>query len=328
MRAVVSDAYGPPEVLRVEDVPRPEPAADELLVKVYASAVNRLDVHMREANASNGPLISVISRLVSGWRRPRHRIMGTEYAGEVEQVGSEVREFKPGDHVFGVTGLRFGANAEYVAVREGSRVGFKPANITFEQAAGVADGFLNAWGCLVQAGLKPGRPLLVYGATGSIGTAGVQLGRHLGARITAVCQAKDFDLVRWLGADEVIDYTREDFTASGIKYDVVFDAVGKLTFGRISGSLNPGGWYLPTDGATNMLLIPVTRIFGDKRVGIAVGSRNPKQDLGFLKQLIETGVYRPVIDRIYSMDQVVEATRYVESQQKVGNVVLRMAATT
>ncbi|MDQ4503762.1 NAD(P)-dependent alcohol dehydrogenase [Sinomonas sp. ASV322] len=322
MKAVVYDHYGPPDVLRLEEVPKPEPASDEILVKVRAAAVNRLDVHTREANASNGPWISLVSRLVFGIRGPRQRIIGSEYSGEVEQVGSAVREFTPGDRVFGVSGLRFGANAEYVTVRERSRVARKPLNATFEEAAGIADGFLNAIGCLRQAGLRPGSDVLVFGASGSIGTAGVQLASHRRAHVTAVCQAKDFDLVRTLGARELVDYTQEDFTKSGKKYDVIFDAVGKLSFAHCKASLNPDGWYLPTDGAINALLVPLTRLAGTKRVGASWGSTTPQQDLALLRQLVEAGQYHPVIDRVYGMNEVVEATRYVESQQKVGNVVL------
>ena len=324
MRAVVYDNYGPPDVLRIEQVPKPEPARDELLVKVRAAAVNRLDVHSREANASNGPVISLISRLIFGVRGPRHRIIGSEYSGEVERVGAAVRRFKPGDQVFGVTGLRFGANAEYVTVGERSRVSLKPVNASFDEAAGIADGFLNAAGCLRQVRLRPGSSVLVYGASGSIGTAGVQLARYRGATVTAVCQAKDFDLLRSLGASELIDYTKDDFTRSGKTYDVVFDAVGKLAFSRCRASLNPHGWYLPTDGAANLFLFPVTRLAGGKKVAIAVGSTNPQRDLAFLRQLVEAGHYRPVIDRVYEMNEVVEAARYVESRQKVGNVVLRI----
>lgn len=325
MKAVVYDHYGPPDVLRVEEVPKPEPASDELLVKVRAAAVNRLDVHTREANASNGVGFNLVSRLVFGLRGPRHRIIGSEYSGEVERIGAAVREFKPGDQVFGVTGLRFGANAEYVTVREQSRVALKPSNVTFEEAAGVADGFLNAAGCLNHVDLQPGSKVLVYGASGSIGTAGVQLARQRGAHVTAVCKAKDFDLLRTLGASELVDYTKEDFTKNRVIYDVVFDAAGKLSFWKCKGSLKSGGWYLPTDGPTNLLLIPLTRLTGGKKVGAAVSSTSPKKDLEYLKQLIEAGQYRPVIDRVYAMNEVREATRYVESQQKVGNVVLRIA---
>jgi NADPH:quinone reductase-like Zn-dependent oxidoreductase len=243
----------------------------------------------------------------------------------VAAAGAAVGEFKPGDEVFGVTGLRFGANAEYIAVRARSRIAMKPGNITFDEAAGVADGFLNASGCLRQAHLKGGETVLVYGASGSIGTAGVQLARQLGAHVTAVCQAKDFELVRSLGAAELIDYTIEDFTKNGRQYDVVFDAVGKLSFSRTRNSLKSGGWYLPTDGARNVVLAATTRQFSDKRVAMGMGSTSPKQDLRWLKQLVEAGDYRPVIDRIYPMDQVVEAARYVETRQKVGNVVLKVS---
>jgi NADPH2:quinone reductase len=306
-------------------VPKPEPASDELLVKVHAAAVNRLDVHSREANASNGPGISRVSRLILGVRGPRHRIIGSEYSGEVERVGAAVRAFKPGDQVFGVTGLRFGTNAEYVTVRERSRVALKPVNASFVEAAGIADGFLNAIGCLRQADPRPGSRVLVFGASGSIGTAGVQLARYRGAEVTAVCQAKDFELMRSLGASELIDYTKEDFRENGKRYDVVFDAAGKLSFSSCRASLNPHGWYLPTDGPVNLFLVPLTRLRGDRRVGAAFGSTNPHRDLALLRQLVEAGRYRPVIDRVYRMNEVIEATRYVESRQKVGNVVLQIA---
>jgi NADPH:quinone reductase-like Zn-dependent oxidoreductase len=325
MKAVVYDHYGPPEVLRIEDVPKPVPKDDELLVKVRASTVNRLDVHTREANVSSGPVISMVSRLVSGVRAPRQRILGSEFAGEVQAVGSAVHEFKAGDEVFGLTGLRMGCHAEYVTVRASRRVAHKPSNASFEEAAAVGDGFMNALGCLQQVHLGPGKTVLVYGASGSIGTAGVQLARHFGAHVTGVLTEKNFGLARSLGASEVIDYTKEDFTTNGKTYDVVFDAVGKHSFARSKGSLNSGGWYLATDGARNMLLIPWTMIVRGKRVSSSIGTSHPKQDILFLKQLMETGEYRAVIDRRYSMDEVVEAARYVETQQKIGNVVLQIA---
>ena len=324
MKAVVYDHYGPPEVLHIEDVPRPEPKADEILVRVRASTVNRLDVHTREANVKSGPVVSGISRLVSGVRAPRHRIVGSEFAGEVEAAGAGVTDFKPGDEVFGQKGLGFGANAEYTTVRATGRVAHKPAKMTFEEAAAVPDGFTNAYGCLRQVKLQPGRTVLVYGASGSIGTAGVQLARHYGAEITAVLQEKDFELARSLGASELIDYTKQDFAKNGKTYDVIFDAVGKDSFERTKHSLNPGGWYLATDGAINLLLVPWTRLFGDKKVTSSIGSAHPRQDMLFLKQLIEAGEYRAVIDRRYPMDQVVEAATYVGSEQKVGSVVLQI----
>ena len=325
MKAVVYDHYGPPEVLHIADVPKPQPDDDELLIKIHASTVNRLDVHTREANVQAGPAVSFMSRLVSGVRAPRQPILGSELAGVVEAVGPAVRDFKAGDKVFALTGLRFGAHAEYTTARESSRVALMPPNLSFAEAAAVGDGFMNALWCLKQADPRPGRSVLVYGASGSIGTAGVQLSRHFGAEVTAVCPTKTFDLVRSLGATELIDYTKADFTKNGKTYDVIFDAVGKESFQRTKGSLKPGGCYLATDGFRNLLLTPWTRMFGDKKVSFTIPPRFAKQDLLLLKQLLEAGEYRAVIDRSYPMDQIVEAARYVATEQKVGNVVLVIA---
>ena len=322
MRAVVYDRYGPPEVLHLEDVAKPAPRDDEVLVRVRATTVNRLDCHTREANMTSGPVVSAISRLVSGVRAPRQRILGSELAGEVEATGAAVRDFKAGDRVFGLTGLRFGAYAEYACVRETARVTHMPSTVTFEEAAATPDGGMNALWSLGQVRLRPGMSVLVYGASGSIGTAGVQLARHLGADVTGVTSTKNVDLVRSLGAGEVLDYTKEDFTKNGKTYDVVFDAVGKHSFERSKGSLKPGGYYLATDGFRNLWLGPWTALFGEKKVSFTIPPRYPKQDLQLLKELLEKGEYRPVIDRRYPMEQVVEAHRYVDTQQKVGNVVL------
>jgi NADPH:quinone reductase-like Zn-dependent oxidoreductase len=326
MRAVVYDEYGSPDVLRLEDVPRPVAKEDEVLVKVRATTVNRLDVHTREANrSSGGPAVQLLSRLVSGLRRPRQPILGSEFAGEVENVGAAVVEFAPGDRVFGTTGLRFGSHAEYVTVRASGRIALMPAGMSFEQAAPICDGALNAWMCLKVADLHKGRRILIYGASGAIGTAGVQLARHLGADITAVCSTKNLELVRSLGADRVIDYTKEDFTKNGQTYDIVFDAVGKLSFKGCRDSLEPGGIYLPTDGFINILLALMPARKGAKRVVFQIPPRIPKQDVLFLKGLVEAGEYRPVIDRCCPLEDVIEATRYVETQQKTGNVVLTVA---
>ena len=325
MKAIVYDHYGPPDVLHMEDVPKPVPNEDEVLIKVCATTVNRLDCHTREANMSSGPAVSFLSRLVSGVRAPRQRILGSELAGEVEAVGSAVREFAVGDRVFGLTGLRFGAYAEYTCAREGARITQMPSNMTFEEATAVPDGAMNALWSLHQVGLRQGRSILVYGASGSIGTAGVQLARQLGAEVTGVCSTKNLELVKSLGAGEVIDYTKEDFTQNGRTYDVIFDAVGKHSFKRSKGSLNPGGYYLATDGFRNILLAPWTALFGDRKVSFTIPPRYPKQDLLLLKDLIEKGEYHAVIDRRYPMEQVVEAHRYVDTQQKTGNVVLLIA---
>ena len=325
MRAVVYDRYGPPEVLRLEEVERPVPKEDEVLVKVHATTVNRFDTATREANRRSGLTISILSRLVSGLRRPRHRILGTEFAGEVETVGAGVTEFAFGDCVFGTTGLQFGAHAEFLSMPAGARIAHMPTGMSFEEAAPICDGALNALTCLKQADLRKGRTILIYGASGAIGTAGVQLATYFGADITAVCNTKNLELVRSLGADRVIDYTQEDFTKSGQTYDVILDAVGKQSFRRCRGSLAPAGIFLPTDGLRNLIWALRTSRTRGKKVLFQIPPRQTKADVLFLKELVEAGKFRAVIDRRYALEDVVEATRYVETEQKTGNVVLTVS---
>ena len=326
MRAVVYDRYGPPDVLRIEEVECPFPKADEVLVKVHAATVNRLDVHTREANRRSGIVVSVLSRLVSGVRRPRRRILGTEFAGEVAAVGPAVTEFAVGDRVFGNTGLRFGTQAEFVCVPESGRITTMPAGATFVEAAGISDGALNALWCLRVGALHKGQTIVVYGASGAIGTSGVQLAKYFGADVTAVCGTKNLELVKSLGADRVIDYTREDFTKNDQTYDVIFDAVGKESFKRCVGSLNPGGRYLATDGFRNLFLTLWTSRFGDKKVMFQLPPRYAKKDLVLLRELVEAGKFHAVIDRCYPLEEVAEAARYVETEQKTGNVILTVIA--
>lgn len=312
MRAVVHDRYGPPEVLRIEEVPRPEPSERSVIVRVHATTVTRSDTAWRAAHPW-------LSRFFTGLRRPKYPILGSEYAGVVEQVGAEVTAFEPGDRVFGTTG-GFRAHAEYVSVREDTPIAHMPGGVTFEQAAAASDGpvlTLNAFNVIDLEGKR----LLVYGASGSMGTAGVQLGKHFGAHVTAVADTKHLELVRDLGADRVIDYTREDFTRSGETWDVIFDAVGKLRFLRVRRALSPGGAYLPTDGFLNFFLALPTR-WSRKRVRIKLPPRYRQEDVLLVKRLLEEGRYRPVIDRTYRLEDVVEASRYVETGQKTGNVVL------
>jgi NADPH:quinone reductase-like Zn-dependent oxidoreductase len=322
MKAVVYDRYGPANVLRLEEVERPVAREDEVLIKVHATTVNRLDVHTREANRGSGLAVSLLSRLVSGVRRPRRRILGSEFAGEVEQVGAAVSEFAVGDHVFGNSGLRFGAHAEYMCVPATGRIAHMPARLSFEEAAPVTDGALNALTCLTAADLRKERRVLIYGASGAIGTAGVQLARYFEADVTAVCNTKNVELVKSLGADRVIDYTKEDFTKNGQTYHVIFDAVGKHSFRRCRNALEPNGIYLPTDGFGNLFWALVTPRLGGKKVVFQIPPRQTKQDVLFLKELVEEGKFRAVIDRRYPLEDVIEATRYVETQQKTGNVVL------
>jgi NADPH:quinone reductase-like Zn-dependent oxidoreductase len=322
MRAVVYDRYGSPDVLRLADVERPVPTDNEVLVRVNATTVNRFDTATREANRRSGLAISWLSRLVSGVRRPRHRVLGTEFAGLVEAAGGAVSEFAVGDKVFGTTGLRFGAHAEFLSIPVSDRIARMPAGLSFEEAAPICDGALNALTCLKQADLRMGRTILVYGASGAIGTAGVQLAKYFGADVTAVCNTKNLELVKSLGADRAIDYTREDFTRNGQTYDVILDAVGKLSFGRSRSSLKPGGIFLPTDGLANLMWALLTSRTRGKKVLFQIPPRQTKQDVLFLKELVEGGNYRPIIDRRYPLEDVVEATRYVETEQKTGNVVL------
>jgi NADPH:quinone reductase-like Zn-dependent oxidoreductase len=322
VRAVVHDRYGPPEVLRIEDVERPVPGDDEVLVRIRATTVTRPDAHLRGGKP-------FISRFFRGMRRPKRKILGHEFAGEVEAVGSAVTEFAVGDRVFAAIGylsLRAGSHAEYFCVRERWSIAHMPEGMTFEEASAVADGFLLAHGGLRAAGVHDGQRILVYGASGSIGTAGVQLAKHFEAEITAVCSTKNLEHQKSLGADRVIDYTQEDFTKNGQTYDFIFDAVGKLSFARCKGSLKPGGKYLATDGFRNLFLGMWTSRFGDKKVVFQIPPRYAKRDVQFFKQLLEAGKYRAVIDRTYPLEDVVEATRYVATEQKTGNVVLTVIA--
>jgi NADPH:quinone reductase-like Zn-dependent oxidoreductase len=317
MKAVVHDQYGPPDVLRIEDVERPVPSNEEVLVKVRATTVTRSDAHYRAATP-------FISRFFTGLRRPKRTILGTEFAGEVDEVGPSVTEFRVGDRVFGAS--IFGAHAEFVQIRERGPIAHMPAGMTFEEAAAVCDGAILALNAMRPVHDWRGRRVLVYGASGSIGTAGVQLAKHFGAHVTAVCNTKNVELVRSLGADEVIDYTREDFKKNGLTYDVIFDAVGKERFASCKRSLKPGGVYLPTDGWGNFAraLVPI----GNKKVRLAIPPRYTKEYVLQLKTLIEGGQYRAVIDRSYPLEDVVEATRYVETEQKTGNVVLTVGRPT
>jgi NADPH:quinone reductase-like Zn-dependent oxidoreductase len=322
MQAVVHDTYGPPEVLRLESVERPVPKDDEVLIKIHATTVNRTDCHIRAANPFLWRLFG------AGLRRPKQRMSGSELAGEVVAVGAAVTEFAVGDQVFGTSGYRFGAHAEFICVRESARIAHKPSNMSFEEAAAVSDGALAALTSLGSVAPHAGQRIVVYGASGAMGTAAVQLAKHFGAEVTAVCNTKNVELVRSLGADVVVDYLQEDFTKNGETYDVIMDAVGKHSFRRCRRSLKPGGRFLATDLGF-MWHVPVlalwSRWFGDRKLLFPL-SGSTKDDLLLLEKLIETGEYRAVIDRRYPLEQVIEAAKYVETGQKTGNVVLTLDA--
>jgi NADPH:quinone reductase-like Zn-dependent oxidoreductase len=319
MRAVIHDRYGPPEMLRVAELERPVPKDDEVLVRVHASTVTRGDtMGVRSVEYR-------FTRVFTGIRRPRRTSLGTEFAGRVEAVGAAVREFRAGDDVFGV---KDGANAEYVTVCQSVVIAQMPRGLTYEEAAAVPEGSLLALTCLRPAYPLQGKSVLVYGAAGSVGTAAVQLLAHyFEADVTAVCDTKDVELVRSLGARDVLDRFGEDFTENGRTYDVIFDAVGKHSFRRCRRSLKRRGIYISMDLGFMYhvpLLAVVTRFVGSRRATVGIG-RYRREDLLLVKELVEAGKYRPVIDRTYPLDEIGEATRYVETGNKTGNVVLRVS---
>lgn len=316
MRAVVHDRYGPPEGLEVRDVPVPEPAPDEIRVRVHATTVNRTDTGFLRGEPH-------LVRLFAGLRRPRRTVLGTEFAGVVDAVGDRVTRFAVGDRVFGVNADRFGTHAEHVCVGEARPVAALPAGIGFDVAAAACDGAILALAYLRAADVGPGTRVLVYGASGAIGSAAVQLAKHLGARVTAVTQAAGLAVVRTLGADVVLD-TDDDLATLGTRWDLVFDAVGKRAFRDFRRVLAPDGTYTSTDFGPwhqNPALAAWTRVRGGQRVRFPL-PRYTREDVELVARLLTSGDFRPVIDRTYALDDVVEATRYVETERKVGNVVL------
>src|SRR5262245_36207080 len=319
MKAVVQHRYGPPDVLRIEEVEPPTPGDDEILIHVRATTVSQSDTHARGAHP-------FAWRFVAGLRRPRWRWLGVEFAGVVEAVGRAVTEVHVGDEVFGQPARFFGAHAEYIVLSESAPVTAKPVSLTFEEAAAVGDGSSQALDALRQAKAGPGSRIAIYGASGSLGTAAVQIAKHRGAHVTGVCGPTHVELVRSLGADEVVDYTKEDFRRAGPVFDAVIDAVGKYAFVRARRALRPGGIYVATDagpyGESLLMAIPA-RFVGSRRLVFATGRRR-KEHLVFMRELIDAGAYRPVIDRRYPLDQVVDAHRRVETWHKAGNVVLVM----
>jgi NADPH:quinone reductase-like Zn-dependent oxidoreductase len=322
VKAAVHTRYGPPEVVRISEVAKPTAADNEVLVKVYATTVNRTDCAYRAAK----PFI--IMRLLTGLVRPRITVLGNEFAGVVEAVGSGVTSFDVGDRVFGYNEGPFGAHAEYMTIPEAGSIATMPATLTFEEAAPSTEGSHYALSLIRKARIQAGQDILVYGATGAIGSAAVQLVKQLGANVTAVCDTNNGELVRGLGADRVIDYTAEDFTTGAQTYDVVLDAVGKSSFSRCKRVLKPGGVYLSSElgpFSQNPILALVTPLLGGKRVMFPIPKHDQEMARHF-KELIESGQFKPLIDRRYPLDQIVEAYRYVETGQKIGNVVISVAA--
>ena len=318
MKAIVHTEYGSPEVLHLQEVPKPVPKDNEVLIKIHATTVNRNDCGFRK------PEYPFIIRPINGLFKPKRKILGTELASEIESIGKNVKSFKPGDKVFGLSAWKFGAHAEYISVPEDGSISFMPTNISYNEAAAICDGAYLALNNLRKINFKKIKSILINGASGSIGSSAVQLAKYYGTSITGLCNTKNLELIKSLGADFVIDYTKEDFTKNGQHYDVVFDAVGKSSFFKCKKILNSGGTYFSTELgylSQNIFLALFTRLFNGKKVLFPI-PKDRKEDIAFFKELIEAGKYRAVVDRVYPMNQIVEATKYVETGMKTGSVVI------
>ena len=330
MKAAVYTEYGPPQVLTLQEVTKPTPRDNEILVKVYAASVNVGDLWARNFKDISPrkftmPLpLWLPSRLYFGLTKPRIQILGNEFAGVVEATGRDVKRFKKGDPVFGYRGQIMGAYAEYLCMPEDGLVARKPANMTFEQAAVVSYGTLTALNLLRHVNVQPGQKVLIYGASGGIGSAAIQLAKCFGAKVTAVCGMQRIEFVKSLGADHVIDYTKEDFTQNRETYDLIFDIPGKSSFSRCKDSLKPDGHILYASFKMKQLFEMLWTSRTDGRKVICALSGEKPEDLLFIKEMVEAGKIKSIIDRCYPLEQAAEAHRYAESEQKRGSVVITL----
>lgn len=309
MKAVICTKYGPPEVLQIKEVDKPFPKPDEVLVKILATTVHIGDTKIRRFEPGLGPVkdffLKPIMRVIVGFTGPRKKILGMELSGEIEAVGNHVTRFKVGDPVFASTEFRFGTYAQYCCIPERGILAIKPKNMKHEEAAPVSNGGITALIHLRKANIRKGKKVLIYGASGSVGTYAIQIAKYFGAEVTSVCSTSNLELVKSLGADKVIDYTKEDFTQSSETYDVIYDAVGKIEPSKRKKSLSKTGQYISVFSASGNIKLKV-------------------EDLYYLKELCESGKLKTVIDRIYPLEKIVEAHRYVDQGHKKGNVVIKV----
>lgn len=331
MKAVVYTQYGAPDVLQVKEVAKPTPKDNEVLIKVHATPVNFGDILARKFSKISASeftmpaLMFLPARFAIGFNKPKQTILGSEFAGEVEAVGSAVTRYKKGDQVFGYRSMHFGANAEYLCMEEDGLLALKPANMSYEEAATVPYGALTALSLLRKVTIRPGQKVLINGASGSIGSYALQLAKYYGAEVTGVCSTPRLEFVKAIGADKVIDYTQEDFTQNGETYDLIVDVLNKTSFARCKKSLKPQGSLLYASFKFKQLRqMWWTSRRGGKRVICALSSEKP-DDLVFIKELVEAGKLKSFVDRCYPMEQAADAHRYVEKGQKRGHVVLMMA---
>lgn len=331
MKAIVYTKYGPPEVLQLKEVEKPTPKDNEILVKVYATPVNYGDIMARQfskisPSEFNMPMpLWLPARMTFGFRKPRITILGSEFAGEIEATGKDVKRFKEGDQVFGYRGMRMGANAEYLCMPEAGTVALKPTKMSYEEAAAVPYGGIMALSILRKVNIQLGQKVLINGASGGIGSLAVQLAKYFGADVSGVCSTPRLAYVKALGADEVIDYTQEDFTQSDQTYDLIFDILGRSSFSRCKSALKQNGRYLLASFKMKQLVQMLwTGVIGSKKVICALASESA-DDLIFIKELVEAGKIKTIIDRCFPLEQTAKAHRYVEEGHKKGHVVITVA---